>query len=141
MAKKKGSRGEESAKLWASHLYILAEKAASSPAFKKLLLSKPAEALKSIGVVAAKGAKLKILVPKAKEAVFVLPPAKGTIEYQGVDLKDADLKSGDFKPARVMDDFDIRRKKDARVGNSDGKDPGQNDSDYSGDDHTSDHQS
>lgn len=141
MAKKKASRGNESAKLWASHLYILAEKAAASPAFKKLLLSKPAEALKSIGVVAAKGAKLKVVAPRAKEAVFVLPPSRGTIDYQGVDLKDADLKSGDFKPARLMDDFDIRRKTDARVGNSDGKDPGQRDNDYSGDDHTSDHKS
>lgn len=132
---------ESSAKLWMLHQYTIARKAALEPAFRKQLLAKPGDALKATGMRVPKGAKIKVLVSSAKEIYVVLPPAPGVVDYPGVDLSEGDLKSGSGDAvAMAMDNFDIQRKKDPRMGNSDvGQDP-KGDSDMTGDGHIYDHQ-
>lgn len=148
MAKKGSSKqgvwsdqAESSTKLWMTHQYLIARKAALEPAYRKQLLAKPTDALNAAGMRVPKGAKIKVHVSSAKTIHIVLPPSPGVLAYPGVELADADLKSGVTGIGALgIDDFDIRRKKDAKIGNNDGSQDPKGDSDMSGDAHTQDHQ-
>lgn len=125
---------DDAAKLWVTHQYFLARKAAVDPQFRSLLRSDPAAAARAIGIGVPKGAKVTVVESTAKNLLLVLPPAPGVMTFPGIEISEETLKAtGDYETFVLKDDFDFRRKKDARAGNSDGSQDPKGDSDMSGD--------
>jgi hypothetical protein len=125
---------DDAAKLWLVHQYFIARKAAADPTFRALLKSNPAEALRRIGIGVPKGAKVAVVETSPKMLYIALPPEPGAVVYPGVEISEETLKaSGEFDTFILKDDFDFRRKRDAKIGNNDGSQDPKGDSDMSGD--------
>lgn len=125
---------DDAAKLWVAHQYCLARKAAVDPQFARLLKLDPAAAARAIGIGVPKGAKVTVVRSTAKDLHLVLPPAPGVMSFPGIEISEETLKAtGAYETFILKDDFDIRRKKDAKIGNNDGSQDPKGDSDMSGD--------